>query len=76
MMGFTPCVVAWWIEIRGGEKIAVIGDGDRRHPAARGFGGEFADFAGAVQKRVIRVQMQMNEIRGSHAKSILNQHGE
>ena len=50
------------IKIRGGEKIAVVRHGDRGHPAARGFGGQFADFAGAVEKRVIRVQMQMYEI--------------
>ena len=56
------------IEIRGGEKIAVIGDGDGGHSAARGLGGQFADFAGAVQKRVIRVQMKVNKVRGIHAK--------
>ena len=54
------------IEIRGRKKIAVIGDGHRGHAAARGFLGEFADFAGAVEKGVIRVQMQMYEIWGSH----------
>ena len=45
------------IEIRGGEKIAVVGDCDRGHSPARGFGGQFADFACAVQERVVRVQM-------------------
>jgi hypothetical protein len=61
------------IEIRGGEKISVVGYGDGGHPAARGFGGKFADFASAVQKRVIRVQMKVNKVRGIHAKFILNQ---
>ena len=61
------------IKIRGGEKIAVVGDGDGGHAAARGFGGQFADFAGAVEKRVVRVQMKVNEVRGIHAKFILNQ---
>jgi hypothetical protein len=61
------------IEIRRGEKISVVGYGDGGHAAARGFGGQFADFASAVQKRVIRVQMKVNEVRGIHAKFILNQ---
>ena len=61
------------IEIRGGEKISVVGYGDGGHSAARGFGGKFADFASAVQKRVIRVQMKVNKVRGIHAKFILNQ---
>ena len=65
MIGFTPCVVALMIEICGGEKISVVGHRHRGHAPARRFGRQFADFAGAVQKRVIRVQMQMYEIRGS-----------
>ena len=44
-------------EIRGGKKISVVGYGDGGHPAARGFGGKFADFASAVQERVVRMQM-------------------
>ena len=63
------------VEICGGEKISVVGYGDGRHSTARGFGGEFADFASAVQKRVVRVQMKVNEVRGIHAKFILNQRG-
>ena len=50
------------VEIRGGEKIAVIRHRDGGHSAARGFGGQLADFAGAVEKRVVRVKVQMNEI--------------
>jgi hypothetical protein len=61
------------IEIRGGKKITVVGYGDGGHSAARGFGSEFADFASAVQKRVVRVQMKVNEVQGIHAKFILNQ---
>ncbi len=56
------------IEIRGGEKIAVVGDGDGGHAPARGFRRQFADFAGSVQERVVRVQMQMNEVRGQPSK--------
>ncbi len=32
------------VKIRGGEKIAVVGDGDRRHAAPRGLRGEFDRF--------------------------------
>jgi hypothetical protein len=35
---------------------------DSRHPAPRGFRGQFADFARAIEKRVIRVEMKVNEI--------------
>jgi hypothetical protein len=45
------------IEICGGEKIAVVGYGDRWHPAPRRLGRKLADFAGAVEKRVVRVEM-------------------
>jgi hypothetical protein len=44
-------------EIRGGEKISVVGNRNRRHAPARCFGSQFADFASAVQQRVVRVQM-------------------
>src|SRR5580658_6352603 len=55
------------IEIRGGEKIAVIGYGDGGHAAAGGFVHEFADIAGPVEQREIGVQMQMYEVRVRHA---------
>ncbi len=37
------------IEICGGEKISVIGDRYSGHSPARGFGGQFAHFAGSVE---------------------------
>jgi hypothetical protein len=61
------------IKIRGGEKISVVGHGNRRHPAARGLGRQFADLAGAIEQRVVGVEMKMNEIRRSHVRTILNQ---
>ena len=61
------------VKIRGRKKIPVIGDGDRRHSAPRGFGGQFTDFTGSVEKGIIRVQMQMDKVRGGHARTILNQ---
>src|SRR5580658_443829 len=71
--GFYAMGGGLMIEICGGEEIAVVGYGDCGHAAAGGFCGEFADFAGAVQQRVVRVQMKVNEVRGIHAKFILNQ---
>jgi hypothetical protein len=71
--GFYAVGGGLMIEIRGGKEITVVGDGYCGHTAAGSFGGEFADFAGAVQQRVVRVQMKVNEVRGIHAKFILNQ---
>ena len=62
MIGFTPCVMALLIEIRRGKQVAVVGHGDGGHSAPRGFGGQLADFASAIEKRVIRVEMKMNEV--------------
>jgi hypothetical protein len=44
-------------EIGGGKKISVVRDSDRRHLAARSLGGELANFASAIEKRIIRVKM-------------------
>ena len=50
------------IEVGGSEEIAMVRHGDRGHPAPRRFGGQFADFASAIQQGVVRVQMQMYEV--------------
>ena len=50
------------IKVRSRKKIAVVGDGNGRHPATSGFRSQFADFARAVQQRVIRVEMEVNEV--------------
>ena len=71
--GFYAVGSGLMIEIGGGEKIAVVRDGDGWHSAPGGFGSELADLASSVQQRVIRVQMKMNEVRSIHAKFILNQ---
>src|ERR1700745_2825981 len=44
-------------EIGRGEKVSVIGNRYCRHAPARRFGRQFANFASAVQERVVRVQM-------------------
>ena len=55
--GFYPVSASLMKEIRGGKKISVVGNRNRRHASARRFGRQFADFASAVQERVVRVQM-------------------
>jgi hypothetical protein len=45
----------------------MVGDGNGGHSAARGFVDEFADIAGPVQQREISMQMEMYEVRLSHA---------
>ena len=55
--GFDAVGGGLMVKIGGGKKIAVVGDGYGGHAAARGLGRQLADFAGAIQKRVIRVQM-------------------
>ena len=44
-------------EIGGGEQVAVVRHGDRGHFAARSLGGKLANFASAIQERIIRVKM-------------------
>lgn len=61
------------VEIGGCEEISVICDGNGRHSPASSLGSEFSDFAGAVEKRVVGVEMEMNKVRSRHAASILNQ---
>jgi hypothetical protein len=45
----------------------VIGDRYSGHSPARGFGGQFAHFAGSVEQRIIRMQMKVDEVRAIHA---------
>ena len=59
------------IELLGGKQIAVVGDGHGGHAAPRGFVDQFGNVAGAVEKTVVGVQMQMNEARGFHAALIV-----
>lgn len=56
--------VGFFIKVCRREKIAVVGDGYCRHFSTCCFLGEFADGACAVEKGVVRVEMQMNEILG------------
>ena len=57
-------------EIGGGEKIAVVGDGDSGHFAAGGLVDQLRNIAGSVQKTEVGVQMEMNEAGRAHRKSL------
>jgi hypothetical protein len=56
------------IKTLGGEEIPVVGDGHGRHMPPRRFLDQFTNFAGAIQKAVIGVQMQMYERRRFHSR--------
>jgi hypothetical protein len=45
----------------------MIRHGNGRHSAPRGFVYEFANIASSVKEREIRMQMEMNKVRVSHA---------
>jgi hypothetical protein len=55
------------IEAFGGKQIPVVGDGHGGHMPPRGFANQFTNFASAIQKAVIGVQMQMYERRRFHS---------
>src|SRR5437588_5602554 len=54
------------MEMLGGKKIAVIGDGYGRHASAGRFVYQFSDVASAVEKTVIGVQVKMDKTRCRH----------
>ncbi len=53
-------------EIRCGKKIAMIGDGHRRHFLARSFVKQFASFASSIQQAEIGMNVKMNKLRLTH----------
>ncbi len=61
------------IKIRGREEVAVVGYGYSGHAPPRRFGRKFANFTSAIQQGVVRMKMQMYEIRMMPCKAILNQ---
>jgi len=46
----------------------VVGYGNRGHAPPGSFGCELANFASAIEQGVIRMEMQMYEIRRRHVK--------
>ncbi|MDQ0612474.1 hypothetical protein QF046_000115 [Microbacterium sp. W4I4] len=68
--GFDPCGARRVVELEGREGVAVVGDGDRRHPViGRGLGHR-GDLRGTVQHGVFAVDMQVHEGVGCHASSL------
>src|SRR5579863_4040698 len=59
-------------KIRGREKISMVGHRYRGHFLPRRFGSELANFASAVQQRIVGVQMEMNELGRSHCNFYFN----
>jgi len=49
------------VELHGAEHVAMIGDGQRRHPTLLGALHQIADLDGAIEKAVLAVEMQMYE---------------
>jgi len=56
------------IKICRREEVSVVRYGNRRHTPPRGFGGQFADLTRAVKQGVIRMEMQVYEIRSCHVR--------
>ena len=53
-------------EIGGGEEVAVIGDGYRRHFLARSFVEKLGGFTRSIEETVIGVYVKVNELRITH----------
>ena len=64
--GLNVALAGFIEEIGGGEEVAVIGDGYRRHFLARRFVEELGGFARSIEKTVIRMDVQVNELRITH----------
>ena len=66
-MGLTSRFARFIEKIRAyGEKIAMVGDGYRRHLLAGSFVEKLAGLARAVQKAVVGVDVEMNKLRIAH----------
>jgi hypothetical protein len=59
------------MEVLGGKKIAMIGDGHGGHATVGRFVYQFRDVAGAVEKTVIGVQVKMDKTLSRHRLFIL-----
>ena len=57
-----PVGLGLLIEIERAEQVAVVGDGHRLHPALEDLREEVVEADGAVEKAILRVQMQVREV--------------
>jgi hypothetical protein len=54
------------VELHGSEEVAVVREGGRRHPQGAGPLEERLDLDGAVEERVLAVEVEVDEGRGRH----------
>ncbi len=64
--GLDPLLAGQGVEVHRPEEVAVVGHGQGRHPVLLGLGHQLVELAGPIQERVLRVQMQVHEIRVRH----------
>ncbi len=60
--GLHPLLFAGFVVLDGPEHVAMIGERDRAHPLVLGPGDEVLDPERAVEQRVLRVNVEMNEL--------------
>ena len=64
MIGLTPVGLALQVELDDARQHPVVGDGERRHAQLGRPLDQVVDLAGAVEGRVVRVDVQVAEVRG------------
>lgn len=64
--GFYIALAGFVKEIGGGEEVAVISDGYRRHFLPRSFVEKLGGFTRAIEETVIGVYVKVNELRITH----------
>ncbi len=62
--GLYPMSLSLLIEFNGSEHIAMIGHGNRRHTKRLNLFEERVQLIGAVKETILRMEMEMNELRG------------
>jgi hypothetical protein len=67
--GLDVALAGFIEEVRGGEEIAVVGDGHGRHFLAGSFIEKLTGFAGSVEQTEIRMNVKVNELRLAHGLS-------
>ena len=58
------------VELEGAERVAVVGDGDRRHPLLARLFDERLDARRPVEHRIFTVHMKVNEGVGCHGSRL------
>ncbi len=69
--GLDSLVARGLVEVDGARERAVVGERDRRHLELGGALGEVRNPAGAVEDRVLGMDVEMNERRFGHGRSIV-----